>query len=334
MSKDQSVYRHVLRDALKIALKRRQLWFFGFFAMFLTTGGLVDTVMRALNDVSHREINRLYPASAPQIADIIANITPRGALLPPSWFLAVLFLLFVVLGALVWFSVIAQGAIVSGIAASDAKADPKSAAARGVATFWPLLVTNLLSKIALALVALGTAAPLGAALATSNPTVVIVSFLAFILFIALTTVVSIISFFTIVDIVLTRSSVWHAINDAITTFRRHWIVCVETAVVIFGADILIAALYIVGLLLLLSPFVIFLVIMQVVGTVSGAWFFLTALTVIVLAWTITMSAFAATFRYAVWTLLYERLQSAGTVAKIVRMLKTVPDIFRQAHGRS
>ncbi len=327
MTKDQSVYRHVLRDALRLAWQRRQLWIFGFFAMFMMTGGLVDTLMRALNDVSHRQVDRLYPGLSPALPEILGTLAPRGTLMPPTWFLFVLFFLFLLLGALIWFSVISQGALISGIAAADTRTNPRHALSRGIASFWPLLVTNLVAKAALAGAALLTAAPLGMALTSESPLFMLLSFLAFVLFIALTMVISVVSFYAVVDVALTRSSTWHAVADAIGTFRRHWIISIETAIVLFGADVLMAIFFVAGFILILAPFTIFFVMMQVIGTVSGTWFFLTGLTILLGCWTVAMAAAATTFRYAVWTLLYERLQSRPVHAKIVRLLRAVPNLF-------
>lgn len=327
MQKDQSVYRHVLSDALRLAWQRRQLWIFGFFAMFMMTGGLIDTLMRALNDVSHKEVSQLYPGLSPALPEILGRIVPRGALLPPTWFLFVLFFLFLILGALIWFSVISQGALIAGIAAADAKANPRSALLRGMASFWPLLITNLVAKASLAGAALMTAAPLGMALTSASPAATLLSFLAFVLFIVLTMVVSVVSFYAIVDVVLTRSSTWHAIRNAIDTFRRHWIISIETALVLFGADVVMAVLFVSGFILILAPFTIFFVMMQVIGTISGTWFFLTGLTILLGVWTIAMASAATSFRYAVWTLLYERLQSRPVHAKIIRLLRAIPNFF-------
>lgn len=333
-TKDQSLYRHVIRDALRLAFKRRQLWLFGFFAMFLSTGGLVDTLIRSLNHLSSAQIERLHPELAPRLPEIFAALAPRDLLTPPAWLLFGGALILALLGAGLWCAVVSQGALISGIAAVDHKIDPRMAIGRGIASFWTLLIINVISKVTLGVAALLTALPLGDALANNRTGAMVLSFIAFALFIAVALSVNVVSFFALIDASLTRSSVRSALTHGFATFQKHWVVAIETALVIFGADILLAAVYFTGLILLLVPFTVLFLMMIAIGTASGVWFFLSMVGIVLLAWTIVTVSFAATFRYAVWTLLFDRLQGRGVVAKIVRILRSVPETLRHATNLS
>ncbi len=329
-TRDQSMYRHVLADAWTLAWKRRALWPFAFFAALVTTGGIVDFLMRGGNGIFNAEVARLSGGASGSFGQLITLVAPKAMVSPPGWLILAAVLGFVILAALVWVALTCQGALIAGITAVDKHADPRKALGRGIASFWPLFGTALLTRLALGIVTVAATAPFGAAIADRNPGTLLIYICAYVAFVLVSTAVSVLSMYAAIDVVATGSSLWHGLGNAVRTFRAHWIVSFEAALVVFGVDVFVAVGLLIGVVLLLVPFTLFLLMMQVVGTVAGMWIFFTLFIALLVGWIIALASFATTLRYAVWTLLYERLQGRTATAKIVRLLRAIPAILREA----
>lgn len=327
---DQAVYRHVVTDAWKLAWRRKSLWPFGFFAALVTTGGIVDVLMRGSGSVFDAEIARLSGNAVPSVGELLRIVGPTTAAAPPPWLILAAVAGFIMVAALLWVALVSQGALIAGITAADKRANPKAVLGRGIAVFWPLFAIALLDRLLIGAVTFAAAVPFGAAIAGGNPGTVLLYVVTYVAFILVSTAVSIIALYAAVDVTASGSSLPNAVKNAVATFSKHWIVSYEAALVVFGVDVLVGLALLMGFVLLLVPTTLFLLMMQVIGTVAGSWLFLTLFGALLVAWVVALASFATTLRYAIWTLLYERLQSESVSAKIVRVLRAIPDVFREA----
>lgn len=327
---DQAVYRHVVSDAWKLAWRRRSLWPFGFFAALVTTGGIVDVLMRGSGSVFDAEIARLSARTVPSLGEMLRIAGTSTAASPPAWLFLAAVIGFVMVAALLWVALVSQGALISGITAADKRANPKAVLGRGIAMFWPLFAIALLARLLIGIVTFAAAVPFGAALVGGNPGTMLLYVVTYVAFVLVSVAVSVIALYAAIDATASGSSLINALKNAVKTFSKHWIVSYEAALVVFGIDVLIGVALLIGFVLLLVPTTLFLLMMQVVGTVAGSWLFMTLFGALLVAWIVGLASFATTLRYAIWTLLYERLQSEAVSAKIVRVLRAIPDVFREA----
>ncbi|MEK7073358.1 MAG: hypothetical protein AAB974_02880 [Patescibacteria group bacterium] len=327
---DQAVYRHVVTDAWKLAWRRRSLWPFGFFAALVTTGGIVDVLIRGSGNIFDAEVSRLSGRVVPSLGELLRIAGPGTAANPPVWLIVAAVIGFIMVAALLWVAVVSQGALITGITVADRHASPKVVLGRGIAMFWPLFAIALVDRLLIGVVTFAAAVPFGAALAGGNPGTILLYVITYVAFVLISTAVFIIALYAAIDVTVSGSSLVNAVKNATHTFFKHWIVSYEAALVVFGIDVLVGLALLIGFVLLLVPTTLFLLMMQVIGTVAGSWLFLTLFGALLVAWVVGLASFATTLRYAIWTLLYERVQSGSVSAKIVRVLRAIPDVFREA----
>lgn len=330
---EQTLYRHVLADAWKLAWRRRGLWPFAFFASLAATGGIVDVVLRSGDDIFQAEVARLAGTPAASVAQMLRLVGPTVLSAPPGWLVLSAVLGMLVVAALVWVALVCQGALIAGITADELKSDPRKALGRGIAAFWPLFGINVAYRVLIAATVFATAVPFAAALERSAPGTMLLYLLTYVAFVLVGTVLAIVAVFTAIDVTASGSSLWHAAKNAARTFGRHWVVSLEAALVVFGIDVLAGVALLIGATLLSVPLVLFLLVMRAIGTAAGMWVFLTVFLALLAGWIILLASFATTLRYAVWTLLYERLQSRSVTAKIVRVLRALPAALREGGAR-
>lgn len=328
---DQSVYRHVVSSAWQLAWRRKSLWPFGFFAALVTTGGIVDVLMRGSGSIFDAEIARLSGRTVSSLGELLQLVGPKAAASPPAWLILAAVAGFAMVAAILWVALVSQGALIAGITAADRRVNPKAVLGRGIAMFWSLFSIALIDRLLIGVVTFSAAVPFGAALEGGNPGTVLLYIIAYVAFILVSTTVSILALYTAIDVIASNSSLLNALKNAVKTFSRHWIVSYEAALVVFGIDVLVGLALLIGFVLLLVPTTLFLLMMRVVGTVAGSWIFLTLFGALLVAWIVGLASFATTLRYGIWTLLYERLQNESVSAKIVRVLRAIPDVFREAH---
>lgn len=327
---EQSLYRHVLSDAWSLAWRRRTLWPFAFFASVIATGGIVDVIFRNGDDIFRAQIAQLAGTPSASLAELLKLVGPKVIAAPPGWFLLAAGLGFLVIAALLWIGIISQGALVAGISAEETHSNPRKALSRGIAAFWPLFGLNILFRVAVAAVIFATAVPFAGALERSAPATMLLYVITYVVFVLLAAALAIIAMYAVVDVTASGSSLWHGLKNACRTFARHWIVSLEAALVILGVDVLVGVAVLTGVTVLMVPLVLFLLILQLAGTVAGMWFFFTVFVALLAGWIIAVASFTTTLRYAIWTLLYERLQSRSVTAKIVRVLRAIPAALRDA----
>lgn len=329
MEDSPTLYRHVIADAWKLSWRHKFLWVYGFFAAFLATGGIYDVVIRGWNDATVRRIFRSLPRAdaIPSIPEILSGgITSDGLLSLPFWAYAAFAVIGIVAAALLWASVISQGALVAaGSEMRSGRAPGHQTVFRaGLSRFWPVLGVNFFSRLVVAGTLFVTALPVGRLLLEQSPRAAILYILSFLVFVPVALIISLLTMFSIAAIVVRKESFMRGVGIAWATFSRHWLVALEMAFVLLALDILFAAGVFVGLFVLVLPFAFLLLMVQLAGTQVSLAIVLALAAIAFLIFIIAAAGWMTTFRYAAWTMLYLRLEERGGASKIVRIFRAIP----------
>jgi len=324
-----SVYRPLFRRAWTISWQARSLWLFGFFTAILVGGGGVNVLFRNFERLG------AIGAWATAVRDGGRFVAiPWGTLAglsPGFWLVAGLVLLLTVF--LVWFSLVAQGALIRGTE-RERKRDHVSlqeGIAYGRSCFPRLLFVTLafhiISQVAWFLVSLP---PFLLYLATGHSfwyTAFIV--IAFVCLVPLTFVLLIVYRMASVAVVVEGMQALRAITFAWQLLASHWLVLLEVeillTIVISLVAIVAVSLVMMGVVILFGPLVLFgyfyeipLLLTTSLGVSVAAFFIALA----------GLGAILALFQQAVWTLLFIRLRESPPYAKLVRVAAAVSFCFK------
>jgi len=297
-------YRQILHKAWQITWQHPALWFFGFFLAFLGVGGEIEIL---LGSISLGDRQALIPSLLRGFVE--GGLFSWNGLLGmaqalvqrPFSFLSLLLWLVTILlltAIVVWLVVISQGAVIRGVVTA-VKGKRESWAKHfeaGLQTFWPVLALNVLARafffaIFLLLSSLAFWQFSGGTL---------LFFLLFIVLVAAIVVAAFIAKYAICAVVLRGQPVRAAIGAAVALFRRHWLLSLEVATVLFAVYWLVTIL----LVNLLVSF--FLSTLRVFG--PQASIALVAFIVILIITTVSQLLLAV-FHWAAWVLVFEVLTS-------------------------
>ncbi len=322
------VYRQVLRQAWTITIKNKQLWILGFFATFLSNVGVYDILLRGIQgSVNRGALQTLFVTGDPLALSVVSiplTLWQIGSklvfVIPVAIIAAALITLFIS------FAVISQGGIMFACAktAKGMKFDFKDALRAGVANFWPLLSTNIVSKVLASLLLCGIGYPVFLVLSHSGTLPLLLYFALFLILVPAALAVSFLGLFTGAGLITKKLSLSDALKTAWTQFSTHWLVSLEMAFIILALGFLVTVGIILAVLILSVPFIVLAVVAgSFAGSTGASFVFLVAFAVLLFTAIVIGSAFT-TFQLSAWTLLYLRFVEKGAVAKIIRFFAALP----------
>ncbi len=319
-----SFYRHILADAWSVVKKGKSLWILGFFVSFLGNGGVYELLVQGTGRLGLREnFGGLAAAAAllPSGADLIATWKSLGT----SNAVTVLLLGIAGLALLViavWVIVASQGGLILGVRDQHKgrKLSFNGLLTAGGELFWPLFSLNVLSRVVITvffylllsfMVLLLTDVTLWSSL---------LYLVAFLILVPLTLIVGFVTIYAAGYVAIQRLPFLEAVGAAIALFRTYWLISLETALILFGINILAALALGASMLSLMMLFLPFIIIAGLIPGGIGVWLIMflgiaAAVTLLVL-----VGSGLAAFQYSVWTLLFLKLHQRGHggVSKIVR----------------
>lgn len=316
-------YRHILMDAWKVVRKHRSLWLLGFFVSFLGNGGVYELLVQGTGRLGLSDDFGGYLAlgllpNQGRLGEALANLGASNVVMLLLVGLTVLALVLIA----GWVVVSAQGGLIAGVRDADRgrKTTFGSLFAAGNEVFLPLLALNVLSRLAM-MAFFYLLLSLTVLYLTGANVWSVLSYLAgFVLLVPITLIIGFVTIYAACYITLQRMSFVEAVEAAIALFRKYWLISLETALILFGVNLLaafgigavtaaagIAILpFIVGASLLKSGLAV-----AIVTAVAGA------LAVLFLAF---VGSGLAAFQYSVWTLLFNKLHQRGHggISKLAR----------------
>ena len=308
-------YGDLIRDAFRITLRNRFLWFFGFFAGGTGSNffGNVPSGGGNFNPDDFRQSSTML--SAIQLGQGLSNAVLIVGIVIVVLILALFF---------IFLAIVSQGALADSVAAIDRGEGRRfgTAFGSGMGNFWRVLGYYVLFFLValglLVVIAIPVALLIGGTFAATQSTgarisvAVVVGLLAFLLLIVVFIPLSIIAQYALRDIVVRRERVLGSVASGYSLFRRNigrslllWLIQIGLSIGIAIAFILV--ILIVGLVLFIPT-----IALAVAGSSTGAVIAGVIAGLILLPILLVLSGAIGTFSHAYWTLAYLRLTSGAT----------------------
>lgn len=335
MTKHAPLYRVILKRAWHLTWSHKELWIFGFFATFLQTAGVAEIMIKAWSRVSDEGWNAAallqssYPGAA-FVSGLSAGIGDRvrfdpSALVPIVIILAIFVTLF-------WFVAASEGALVWAAKGGKKKLPAiEESFAHGRTHGWQIAFIHVISKLLLAALFMVTSLPLILVAAEATYQNLALYFISFLIFFPLALIVSFMTIYAVCAMVISKQRFSDAIHTAWHLFRKHWLISIETALILLVVSLAGGVAIALIALILAVPVSLLIVSAFIVGSTTTFGVVATVGVLVLVLFALAVGAIVTTFEIVTWTLLYERLARRGGVAKLVRILRGIPKfIFHRA----
>ena len=306
-------YGDLIRDAFRITLHNRFLWFFGFFAGGTGSNFFGNVPSRSGDFDDFQQSSTML--SAIQVGQGLSNAVLIVGIVIVVLILALFF---------IFLAIVSQGALADSVAAIDRGEGRRfgTAFGSGMGNFWRVLGYYILFFLValglLVVIAIPVALLIGGTFAATQSTgarisvAVVVGLLALLLLIVVFIPLSIIAQYALRDIVVRRERVLGSAASGYGLFRRNigkslllWLIQIGLSIGIAIAFILV--ILIVGLVLFIPT-----IALAVAGSSTGAIIAGVIAGLILLPILLVLSGAIGTFSHAYWTLAYLRLTSGAT----------------------
>jgi hypothetical protein len=310
-------YGDLIRDAFRITLHNRFLWFFGFFAGG-TGSNFFGNVPSGGGNFDFDDFQRSGAGVSGLTAQVGQGLSDAVLIVGIVIVVLILALFFIFL------AVVSQGALADSVAAIDRGEGRRFGIAfgSGMGTFWRVLgyyiVFFLVGLGLLVVIAIPVALLIGGTFAVTQSTgarisvAVVVGALAVLLLIVVFIPLFIIGQYALRDIVVRRERVFGSVGSGYNLFRHNigrslllWLIQLGLSIGIGIALILL--LLIVGLVLALPA-----IVLAFAGSSTGFWIAVVPAGLIVFLLFLVASGAIGAFSHAYWTLAYLRLTAPPT----------------------
>jgi hypothetical protein len=318
------VYRDVLSRALRTAWSERRFWPFAFCAALLVSGGTYDVIWKATDGIKNQGV--ILTQNGSRLSDLghaFVNGLRTAPLLGIANGLEVVLVVAILLLALAAFSCICQGALVYSVGALHRGTDTTNLQALriGAGAFWPIAALNALVVGTLWILRFLVAFAMHLALGSTTGANWLLYLVSYVLFIALVFVIYMVQVFALNAMILQGAPVADAIARGYAAFKKHWVVAVETSLLLFLIACGVWAAFICVYFILLVPLFAAVIAASVLQSqlmlqlVMGIGFAVFILSIF------AATAFTTQLQYATWTYLYRRIGEGGVVPKIHRFFR-------------
>ncbi|MEN9558174.1 MAG: hypothetical protein RL141_543 [Candidatus Parcubacteria bacterium] len=328
LSSHDPVYRHILADAFRSALRNVRAWPLAFFAGIFLTGSVSDLLWKMMN-LGVEEGRGLFPSLSGLWSNAMTvwpSLRLTDLILGSLQVLQGTALLLILTAAVFGFSVICQGAIVFIIGTSSPEGKRgriREALTVGARAFWPVCVLNILILAGLWAVRMLVAALLLVAVQAGTAMTFLAYVIAFVAFVLVAAAAIVIQVLAVNAMILQGATLSKALERAAHLLHHHWIIATEIAVILFGIA-LGGAMLVVAINAVISiPVFILITTAAIIQSPALLHFLLgTTVTVFILS-VLLVGALQIMLQYATWTLLYQRLGEGGALPKIHRWIRQV-----------
>ena len=329
---DRPLYREIFPRACKAAWREWRLWPLALLASILFTGGVFDILYRGTQNIPERAAMLTAPTNhfmqgIQGIARTFDGPVNVFSLVGSIEFLLTIVILLV---GLLGLSCISQAGLVYGLASAERNQKPtlRSALSVGAQAFWPVALLTAGSLILVWIARFLISINLSLAISFPDHTRSFLYLASFIVFTFISFVVTIVHMFALNAIVLQGASISEALMRAYRLFKQHWIVCLETATLLFMTVIGIGIVFLTVYFLCMIPLMAAIIVagttqsyLLLYGTMSvSATLFVVGLLV--------AGAYVTQLQYAMWTGLYRRFGEDGVMPKLHRFIRALAGINR------
>jgi len=333
----KSFYRDTVATSWKLAFAQRWLWPLAFFTSFLG----IATTFRIFLDLAPKNQSLVTTITDMVSSDFLTSnfigwaesfyrIPWASINISDAPLLALILLLLVVIIALVIMVISSEAGLIAGISGvlNNKRISAFNSLQLGLNKFWQLFVVHffysLLYTVFLGIIILPIVLLFEQ---MTTPLRLVVALALYFIIVPTLVVLDILVRYTVMYIALRRATLQGAFNQAYALFKANWLISLETAVMVMALLIMLA--FIVGLIVqtLLVLFVFFASLMPV-GTLlyEVAGFIGLACIVFILALSVIVFT---TFYMAIWTNIFERLESEVHYSKIHRAVRFAPWLHKK-----
>ena len=318
-SKTRPLYREIVKQALSSSWHHHHLWVLAFFAGLLQTGGMYDVILRGILSLP----GAVYSASLFEQSSLVTWLSSpwqQSFLLGLTQFSARLLSLFygiTFLGLLFIVSVLAQGALVYGLAIRFRGAPPslRSCLQVGGRSFWSVAILNILSLGGLAALRSILFAPSLLRWSSDSLTLGIIGTAIYAVGVLAFTAFHLLA---LNSVVLQKHPLAESLGRAWIQLKTHWLTIAELGVVflVTGGALLIAL--VIAMVIAGIPLATLLLSAALINW-GGVVLFLLALGAIALIGAaLVAGSFAVAFQYAAWQELTIRASQGQALSKLHR----------------
>lgn len=327
------LYRPILARAWEITRKFKGLWFFGFFAAIISSGGEYEIIARALYTPGNSDListtiagfqSGLQEGLMRSGGDIWKNLA--AALFANASTLIVALAIFILVIAialfLLWLSTVSQIGLIRNISLINKakKTTFNEGLDAGVKLFWPVFIINVVFKIILFILLFILGREL-LFLAGHGGLASAAYFISFAIFVVIILMVSFLVRYQIFFLVLKKQSWLEALQSGWKLFIKNWLISLEMAFLMFIFYIVVffISIFIIAALTAI-PTVVLLAYLSYLPIFVKSIIALVCVILIILTM-IATTILINTFQWASWTLLFDRLALKDELSKIIRLTK-------------
>ncbi len=311
-------YRPILTSALHHVFLKRDVWFFGIFALILGSGSAIETVLRTRNGLEAFNAPFLYqffPFLEPlrQWTDQLSTLSSLRAVLT-----VVLFLLLA--GLLISASAVSQGVIIHAAKTQRKQRNVHDLIRRGAQKFWQVLGIGLLLKIALGICVFILLAP------SPQTTILlaagILTLLQPLVGYGLMLGASAVAVYALIAVVNHDASFGGALKEAWRVFQTYPGTSMEIIIILFVLNLL-AGISVLALTLLLAiPYTALFLLGALGGSLLATTLVTTVAFLAMLALLVILGGTTTAYNYTVLTMIYEKLRAGRFHGKLHRVRTT------------
>lgn len=319
--KQKQIYRPLFLAAWKKTWEHKRLWLLGIFATAMASGGLFESVSGHWQSAltGRTMFEQCMNGTLPGYQWLVSYSRYLAALPPAHQYALTTIVLLIIIGVII-VGVVSQGALLAN-SLENRPLDLNSLVKKGAIFFWPILIIDLLGKIAFGFVFLITVAPV----ALMNPLPYgwhqYPPFISLTLFLIGAVFVTAMQMLSLTGAVRKHLNPLAAVSEAWDIFRLHILVTFELGLLLFATSIIAAIASLLLIFVLALPLVLLFIVATAVAS-PGLYIFMIFFSIVLIIATVLLASGAlTTFQYTVWSLYFDEAGRFGIVSKIKRWLK-------------
>ena len=324
-----TLYRDIIKRAVKGSWSNKYFWFFGLFATFFTSSSLYGLFVNVVSgEVANNPFPILNRLSSLFSLDTFGNIGSMMASDPINMAIIVfIYFSFIVLFFFVtWLSTVSQGALVNNAALelTEKENNLKIGLNAGIEKFWPVFSLNIFLKAIFYLGFFIISLPfiLGIFQKESLSDNLIFSII-FVFFVSLAIIFSFIIKYSIAYIVLKKENFAGGLKKGWSLFKDNWLISIEMAFLLFFIDFFVNLIIILLLTIIIVPFIFLAFLLYGWGSLFGFWFLMLISLILFLLIAAFSRAIITAFQIVSWTDLFVILTGQGGTSKLVRLTEAL-----------
>lgn len=320
-----TIYRTLLREAWRLTIARKSLWFFGIFAAFVSTGGVMDVATTGLRRIQLGGSlpQQLFDTSFTGFA-LMSRYIGQIRVFGSYHLVAMLFCMALIFIGLLFLAVLSQTALVHGIKAPTHE-HPNIIRKRAHDHLFRIFIIDLVTKISGAILVCALTFPMLWYYTQTASYNFFIAFLQILIFFPAVLFISILSVLSVIHVIETESTVLEAVQKTWHIFKTHWLATLEYGFILFCLSSL-SVFILLGIVILLSvPYALIYTMSLLTGSfvifvIANILYGLFALAIVLL-----FGGGIVTYQYSAWYLFYKRTGHPShpklPIAKLLRMFQ-------------